>query len=198
MRTTTALLVVVCLLGSLGVAGAAPSWSWGGPWPDSCLLEWTPDPAAVPGVRTTWSLETWNWTPNPLRSPDVYWLQVILNGRPSDLSQDMLRVGAGYYLIPLRALPRLGLTGTLSPDDMVTIVISGKGHTVRTRLGSYTATVDGFNQRIPVPARWQRGLVYVPLGMLNRAFNLNVRHPEGGPLYIGSAPTPDSGPATPS
>lgn len=196
MRTVAMLLVAVCLLGSLGVAGAASSWSWGGPWPDSCLLEWTSDPAAVPGVYTTWSVETWDWSAHPERSPDVYWLQVILNGRPSDLAKDLLRVGAGYYLVSLQALPRLGLTGTLSPDDMVTIVISGKGHTVRARLGSYTATVDGFNQRIPVPARWQRGLVYVPLGMLNRAFNLNVRHPEGEPLYIGAAETSDSSPAS--
>ena len=194
MRTVGWLLIIACLLGSLSAAGASQSWSWTGPWPDSSLIEWTPDPAAVPGVHTVWSLETWTFVPNILRAPDVYWLQTTVNGRPSDLADDLLQVGKGYYLIPINDLGKFGLTGTLSPDDLVTINISGKGHSVKTKLGSSTATVDGFNQAVPASARWQRGRVYVSLGMLNKAFNLGVHQQTGGPLTIGAAPATSTNP----
>jgi len=198
MRTAGWLLIIACLLGSLSLAAAAncprQQWSWEGPWPESALIEWTPDPAAVPGVCTVWSLETWIYTPNPTQAPDVYWLQVSANGKRSDLANDLISVGPGYFLIPLADLGKFGLTGTLNPDDMVTIMISGKGHTVKTRLGSTTATVDGFNQVVPAAARWQRGLVYVSLGMLNKAFNLGVHWQPDRSLAIGTAAAPTPAP----
>jgi hypothetical protein len=185
MRTLGFLLVLICLLGSLTAAlarGNAPTWQ--GWLPDSALIQWTADPAAISGGLM--SAETWIWTPVPERAPDVYWLQVYVNGKPTDLAKDMINAG-GYYLLPLGDLSQLGLTGQLDPADMMTITISGGGHNLKTAMYSSTATVDGFSQAVPVRARWQRGMVYVSLGMLNQAFSLGVKAPVGGPLTINSA-----------
>ena len=195
MRTAALLLAIVCLLGVVTAAAAMPG-SWHGPWPDSMLLEWTADSAMVPGETALMSPETWLWSPYPEQAPDVYWLRVYVAGKFSpELTASLINVD-GYYLIPVGDLSRIGLAARLDAADMVTINISGKGHSVRTRLGARTATVDGFNQLVPVPARWQRGMVYVSLGMLNKVFGLGVKAPAGGPLTIGAA-APAGGTATP-
>lgn len=186
MRTAALLLAVCFVLGTVSAVAAMPG-SWQGPWPNSALIEWIADPARVPGETAAMSAETWLWSPYPEQAPDVYYLQVFVGGKYSpELSADLISVG-GYYMIPVADLGLIGLAARVDPTDLVTINISGKGHNVRTRLGARTATVDGFNQLVPVPARWQRGMVYVSLGMLNKVFSLGVKAPAGGPLTIGSA-----------
>ena len=176
MRSVAALLTVVILLGAAGLAlGDVPSWH--GPWPDSSLYEWTPDPCWVAGEHNLVSPEYYIWSAYPEIAPTIYYLRVSLNGKGTDLGPDVIMVG-GAYMIPADSVKKLGLGASYSADNM-TITITGKGHTVASTLYAKRATVDGFSQPVKVASRWQRGLRYVSLDLIAQAFNLVVTEDQG-------------------
>ncbi len=176
MKRCTVLLISVALLAVAG-AGRADVPSWHGPWPDTCLHVWTPDPGRVPGEAAATSPEYYIWSSFPALAPELYWLQVTVNGRPTTLGSDVIRV-QGAYMIPAEAAKKLGLSVSYSPDNMI-ITITGKGHTLNSTLYASRATVDGFSQPVRVPSRWQRGTRYVSLDLLAQAFNLVVTEDQG-------------------
>lgn len=172
-------IILLISLASLVVAGGAladvPSWH--GPWPDTCLYVWTPDPGRVPGEAPVMSPEYQIWSAFPALAPELYWMRVSINGKPTTLGSDVIKV-QGAYMIPAEAAKKLGLSVSYSPDNM-TITISGKGHTLNSTLYASRATVDGFSQPVKVPSRWQRGMRYISLDLVAQAFNLVVTEDQG-------------------
>jgi len=176
MKYRITLLLSVALLAVAGVASAdVPSWQ--SPWPDTCLYVWTPDPGRVPGERPLMSPEYFIWSAHPALAPELYWLQVTLNGKPTTLGDDVIKV-QGAYMIPADSAKKLGLSVSYSADNM-TITLTGKGHTLNSTLYATRATVDGFSQQVKVPSRWQRGMRYISLDLVAQAFNLVVTEDEG-------------------
>lgn len=176
MRGLVALLTVVILLGAAGLAGAdVPSWH--GPWPDSFMVEWTPDLAAVPGEQALMSPEYYEWSAFPELAAAIYWMRVSVNGKPVDLGPDVIKVGAAY-LVPADSLRKLGLGVSYSPDNM-TITVTGKGHTLVSTLDTKRVTVDGLSQTAKVASRWQRGMRYLSLDLVTQAFSLVVTEDHG-------------------
>ncbi len=176
MRSLAAVLTAVILVGAAGLAGAdVPSWH--GPWPDSFLYEWTPDPCWVAGKQNLVSPEYWIWSAYPELASPIYYLRVTLNGKPTALGPEVIKVG-GAYLIPADSVKKLGLGCSFSADNM-TITITGKGHTLSSTLYAKRATVDGFSQPVKVPSRWQRGMRYISLDLVAQAFNLVVTEDQG-------------------
>jgi hypothetical protein len=170
------LVIAVVLLGAAGLVRAdVPSWQ--GPFMDSFLVEWTPDPAMVPGERALMSPEYWDWSAFPERAAPIYYMHVSLNGKPTDLGQDVIKVDKAY-MVPAEALTKLGL-GVSFSDDNMTITVTGKGHTLASTLYAKRATVDGFSQPAKVPSRWQRGMRYISLDLIAQAFNLVVTEDQG-------------------
>ena len=176
MRTLAGLIIAVVVLGAAGRAGAAVP-SWHGPWPDSFMVEWTPDLAAVPGERALMSAEYWDWSPYPERAASIYSMRVSLNGKPTDLGGEVIKVNKAY-MVPADALTKLGMGVSYSADNM-TITVTGKGHTLASTLYAKRATVDGFSQPAKVPSRWQRGMRYISLDLIAQAFNLVVTEDQG-------------------
>jgi hypothetical protein len=176
MRTLAVLVTAILLLGAVGWVGATVP-TYHGPWLDSCLLEWTPDLAAVPGERALMSAEYWVWSAYPERAPQIYYLRVSLNGKPTELGADVIKVG-NAYMVPADALSKLGLGVSYSADNM-TITVTGKGHTLASTLYAKRATVDGFSQPAKVASRWQRGMRYISLDLIAQAFNLVVTADQG-------------------
>jgi len=185
MRKALVLILTLGMLLSLVAGGmAADKCSWHGPWPDTAMYEVQPDPGLVPGEKPAMSCEYWIWAAYPYQAPDIYWLQVLLNGKPTGLGPQMIKVDDAYML-PAEAVGALGLRASYSADGVI-ITITGKGHTLVTALYSDRATVDGFTQPVRVLPRWQRGQRYVSLDLLAQAFNLIVTAQEAGPLRISA------------
>jgi hypothetical protein len=185
MKRTVALSVVALLLAAAcSSLASAAEWSWHGPFEDSCLFEAQPDSAMVAGETALWSPEAWIWVPVPVRAPEIYYLRVLVNGKPADLGSDVIKV-RGEYMVPAEKLESLGLSASFSADSL-TATVSGKGHTLIAVLDSPRATVDGFTQSVKVPMRWQRGMRYVSLSLLAQAFNLVVTDDGAGHLRISA------------
>ena len=176
MKTLALLLTVVILVGAAGLA-AADVPKWNGPWPGTFLYEWTPDPCWVSGEQNLISPEYYIWSAYPELAPGIYYMRVSLNGKPTDLGPDVIKVGDAY-MFPADAVKKLGLGASFSPDNL-TITITGKGHTLSSTLYAKRATVDGFSQPVKVASRWQRGLRYISLDLVAQAFNLVVTEDQG-------------------
>lgn len=87
-------------------------------------------------------------------------LIVTVNDRPIDVAAIVER---GRVLLPMRAT-FTALGATLGYDARGGVIVARSAtHSVRIRLGSYTATVDGKGVRLDVPAQVIAARTYVPV-----------------------------------
>ncbi len=86
---------------------------------------------------------------------------VVLNGRIVPVSEPA-RLVAGKLAAPLTVLERFADAG--GRDEATrTITITRGGHTVVFRVGSFTATIDGVRERVPLAPFVDASTAFVPL-----------------------------------
>lgn len=99
-------------------------------------------------------------------------LQLLMNGKTLKLGQ--IYEQNGSILVPYRALAQT-LGASVSWDAKTNRVAVTKGSTViGLSVGSRTATVNGANIQIDVPALLVKGSTYVPLRFVSETFGLKV------------------------
>lgn len=114
-------------------------------------------------------------------------LQLMMNGKSLKLGQ--IYEHNGSILVPYRALAQT-LGASVNWDAKLNRVTVKKGSTeVGLRIGSQTASVNGVDVQIDVPALLVKGSTYVPLRFVSETFGLNVAFDGKAKTVTLAAPT---------